>query len=155
MKKFFLPVILLSILVLMMGTLTLLGTSKRIPDTEIGLSKSSVFDEPAPDPTRTNQSEPGDRPLIPRGFPEQPPTVPHGVIESLPITFTENQCVDCHEVDEKEPGEPTPIPRSHYTDLRNAPGVVGDQIVGARYICVSCHVSPGDNEPLVKNAFSQ
>ena len=115
----------------------------------------SVFDTPAPERTKPNLSEPGDLPL-PEHFPELPPVVPHGVKDHLPITLTENACADCHVYQgEKEPGEPTPVPRSHYVDFRNAPGQEQKKLVGARYNCVSCHVSPGSNALLVGNRFAE
>lgn len=138
---------------LMVGSLLAQGETKGVPDTQIGLSKASVFDAPAPPAILWNTSEPGDLALPPRGAPEEPPVVPHGLAEFLPILLDENQCVDCHAVEAKEPGEPTPIPPSHYEDLRRAPGAHGDAVAGARYNCVACHVSPGDNELLVENIW--
>lgn len=139
---------------LFMGMLAPDDTSTGSADSQIGLSKTSVFDVPAPDVEKKNESEPGDRPLLERSSAVAAPLIPHGVAEFLPITLTDNQCADCHEVDEeKEAGEPTPAPRSHYIDLRNTPDDVLDTIVGARYNCMSCHVSPGDNEPLTANTF--
>jgi cytochrome c-type protein NapB len=128
---------------------------KGIPDSKISLSKVSVFDTPAPEKVKPNDSEPGDRPVIPAPFPDYPPSVPHGIVEFLPITFDDNQCIDCHDVEEKEEGEPTPIPRSHYVDLRDAPDSEQEQLVGARYNCASCHVSPGANALLIGNSFSK
>jgi len=55
----------------------------------------------------------------------------------------------------KKPGEPTPLPASHYTDLRNAPGKVGDTVTGARWVCTSCHVPQTDAKPLVGNRFTR
>ncbi len=131
------------------------GSTSKTADTELGLSKGSVFDVPAPEPIQRNVSEPGDEPLIPRGFPEQPPAIPHGIDEFLPILLQDNQCMDCHAVEEKVEGEATPIPRSHYVDLRNAPEEAGDEPVGARHLCLSCHASPGGNAPLVGNTFGE
>jgi len=54
---------------------------------------------------------------------------------------------------DKKQGDPTPIPPSHYTDYRNAPDRVGDQVVGARYVCVSCHAAKTDAPNLVGNRF--
>jgi cytochrome c-type protein NapB len=129
--------------------------TKSTPDTDIGLSKTSVFDTPAPDSTRANLSEPGDRPGVPGESSVHPSPIPHGIADFLPITLADNQCIGCHAVEEKEPGEPTPIPPSHYTDLRHAPGEAGDEIAGARYNCLGCHVSPGENEPLVGNTAGE
>ncbi len=67
----------------------------------------------------------------------------------------ENLCLDCHQVliEDASEGDPTPIPASHYVDLRNAPKERQNTIVGARYNCVSCHVTPGGNPPLTANTF--
>jgi cytochrome c-type protein NapB len=127
--------------------------STAVSAEELGLSKTSVFDTPAPAATAVNTSDPGDRPTVAPEFPQQPPVIPHGILDFLPVSFDENECMDCHAIDEKEPGEPTPIPPSHYVDLRNAPNSQSDELAGARYLCISCHVSPGDNEPLVQNDF--
>jgi nitrate reductase cytochrome c-type subunit len=152
MKTVF-TIVFIAALALVVGSIV--ADKAGVPDTEIGLSKTSVFDIASPPATLHNESEPGDDVLIPRGFPEQPSQIPHGVLEFLPITFDDNQCVDCHAVEKKEPGEPTPIPPSHYTDLRHAPGKIGEELVGARYNCLSCHVSPGGNAPLVGNSFGR
>jgi nitrate reductase cytochrome c-type subunit len=32
-------------------------------------------------------------------------------------------------------------------DLRNSPGVVGDAVTGARFVCTSCHVEMTDERP--------
>lgn len=142
--------------ILFMGMLGPKDPPEGIADSQMGLSKTSVFDIPVPDIERQNKSEPGDRPLLERGSPEEPALIPHGVTEYLPITLAENQCMDCHaEEEEKIAGEPTPVPRSHYVDLRNAPNEVLVNVVGARYNCVSCHVSPGDNPPLTTNTFGR
>jgi cytochrome c-type protein NapB len=136
---------------LVVGSLLAQGEGKK--DNELGLSKSSVFDTPAPEPILWNTSEPGELALPPRDNPEFPPVIPHGVAEFLPITFNDNQCVDCHEVEQKEEGEATPIPESHFEDLRRARGTIGENISGARYNCMGCHVTPGQNEPLVGNSY--
>jgi nitrate reductase cytochrome c-type subunit len=50
-------------------------------------------------------------------------------------------------------GMPTPIPESHYTDLRHKPDTVREQIVEARYVCTQCHVAQANVEALVENSF--
>ena len=127
--------------------------SGPIADTELGLSKGSVFDVPAPPAVKTNESNPGEAPLLPRPYVIAPPRVPHGVADFLPITQKQNACLDCHAVKEKKQGDPTPIPPSHYTDYRNAPDRVGGQVAGARYVCVSCHAAKTDAPDLVGNRF--
>jgi nitrate reductase (cytochrome), electron transfer subunit len=124
-----------------------------IPDGQIGLAKGSVFDVPTPPVVTPEASSPGERPPLPRPYLIAPPRIPHAVADFLPITPKENACIDCHAVKERKPGDPTPIPPTHYTDYRNAPDRIGDRPVGARYVCVSCHVGRTDAPALVDNRF--
>ncbi len=125
-----------------------------ISDVQIGLSKVDVRDVPDPDPVADDTSEPGERGVLPRVFEGAPPTISHTASDYLPITRDENLCLDCHMIDgEKEEGLPTPIPASHYTDLRNAPSEVGTAVVGARYACTTCHVPQTEASPLVGSRF--
>jgi cytochrome c-type protein NapB len=126
-----------------------------VPDTSLGLAKSSVFDTPTPPAVKANDSNPGELPVLPRPYVIAPPRIPHAVGDFLPITQKQNACLDCHAVKEKKTGEPTPIPASHYTDFRNAPGRLGGEVVGARYVCVSCHVAKTDAPDLVGNRFGR
>lgn len=119
-----------------------------VPDAALGLSKGSVFDVPAPPAVKTNQSAPGELPVLPRMYSIAPPRIPHAIDDFLPITQKQSSCVDCHAVKEKKPGEPTPIPASHYVDLRRAPGKAGQQVSGARWVCTACHVPRTEAQPL-------
>lgn len=124
-----------------------------IPDTELGLSKTSVFEAAEPAVVVENDSEPGERPAVEPSFEGFPTPIPHGVADFLPITRDDNMCLDCHMVEEKVEGEATPVPASHYVDLRNAPEETRDEPAGARYICTACHVAQTDATPLVANTF--
>lgn len=128
---------------------------QAIPDQNLGLSRGSVFDVPSPDPVSENQTGPGEKPSLPRAYPGAPAIIPHGVADALPITREQNLCLGCHLVKEKVKGEPTPVPRSHFIDLRNNPGRVGEEVAGARYDCMACHVPLTDATPLVKNRFQK
>ncbi len=134
-------------------SVTFPAPSGPIADAELGLSKGSVFDVPAPPAVKAGESSPGEAPLLPRPYVIAPPRVPHAVADFLPITQKQNACLDCHAVKEKKQGDPTPIPPSHYTDYRNAPDRVGAQPAGARYVCVSCHAARTDAPNLVGNRF--
>ena len=122
-----------------------------IPDADLGLSKGSVFEVPAPPAVKPNDTAPGELPVLARPYPIAPPRIPHGIEAFLPITSSQNSCLDCHSVKERKSGEPTPIPASHYTDYRNAPDKPGGEVVGARRVCVACHVPLTDAKPLVGN----
>ena len=69
------------------------------------------------------------------------------------ITRQENLCVDCHHIEESSEGEPTPIPKDHFIDYRNAPTAVRETVSGARHNCTTCHVRRTGNQPLVGNLF--
>lgn len=152
------------LLALLGGFLGAQTSDQGIPDRELGLSKASVFDTPAPSAVHENESVPGDLPVMARMFQGAPPSIPHGVADFLPITPSQNLCIDCHfvepdDLDEVAEGDPTPLPISHLTDLRNPAEKSGEEgedeeddeeeVVGARWICVTCHVATTDAAPLV------
>jgi cytochrome c-type protein NapB len=126
-----------------------------IPDDDIGLSKVDVRDTAVPEPFPHNGSDPGDQPTMSPAYQGSPPIIPHGIDDFLPITPSENMCIDCHQVEEKVTGEPTPIPPSHFVDQRNAPDTTRDVVAGARYRCVACHALHQDARPLVQNDFTE
>ncbi len=136
-----------------LAALSLGAAPQRVPEAKMGLAKGSPSDVLAPPRVKENDSAPGDRPVRPRAYPGAPPAIPHGISDFLPITKDQNACVDCHAVATKKKGEPTPIPASHYVDLRNAPGKRQEKVVGARYVCTACHVPQQDVTPLVKSPF--
>jgi len=143
------------LMLLLAATLGCAGApAESVPDEQIGLSYGEIDHVAVPDPVTENLSEPGELPRVARAFPEAPPEIPHGISDFLPIVRDENLCLDCHgAVEEKVEGEPTPLPPSHRTDLRNDPSAVRDEVVGARYVCTSCHVPSNDVSPLVENRF--
>jgi cytochrome c-type protein NapB len=136
-----------------LAALALGAAPKPIPEAKIGLARGGPAEVLVPPAVKENESAPGDRPLRARAYPGAAPAVPHGVADHLPITKDQNACVDCHAVAEKKKGEPTPIPASHYTDLRNAPEKRQEKVVGARWVCTACHVPQHDVAPLVKSPF--
>ena len=133
---------------------------RSVEDSELGLDKNSVFATPEPLVTTIDAGEPGDNTNIDAYFEGAPPPIPHLVEEFLPIRIGDNQCLDCHDDTSMigkpvEAGDPTPIPATHYTDLRRNPQDVTDALIGARYVCVQCHVPQHDATPLVQNTYEQ
>jgi cytochrome c-type protein NapB len=126
-------------------------------DSELGLSKESVFETPQPIVARDSGGDPGENAPLAVYFEEGiPPMIPHSIEDMLPIRADENLCVDCHDVpeaigEEVAEGDPTPIPVTHYVDWRHDPSKVGEEVVGARWVCVQCHAPQTDAEPLVVN----
>jgi cytochrome c-type protein NapB len=149
-------VIIVAALALTLGGAAVAGDA--ISDLNMGLSKTSVFDTPAPQHADPSGSEPGNARILPRAFLGAPPLIGHEVASSLPILSSENKCIDCHDEQgewgmEIGKGDPIPMPRSHYTDLRADDGVVHEQVVGARYNCLQCHAPQANVKPLVANTF--
>jgi len=121
-----------------------------VPDTELGLSKTSVFEVVAPDPVIWPGGIPGSNERFARSNPEFPPMIPHDTADHLPITVEDNVCIECHT--DAEPDDKTPrIPDSHYIDLRRDPGKVTKIVQGVRYQCMSCHAPQSGALPLVGN----
>lgn len=129
-----------------------------ISDSDMGLSHTSVFETPEPDAFAYSSAFPGASDALDRSFPQAPPQIPHSVEGLLPINASANSCKGCHDQPgrigtEKMKGLPTPMPASHYTDLRRAPDQVTGKMIGARYICTQCHAPQADVKPLVENKF--
>jgi cytochrome c-type protein NapB len=128
--------------------------TKPVQDRDLGLSKASVFDVPAPPAFKDEASGPGEAPLPKRINKEYPPVIPHSITDCVPITQASNLCLDCHAVaGPKKKGEPTPVPASHYTDYRRAPEAKGKHVSGARFVCLSCHVPRTDAPALVGSSY--
>jgi len=148
----------------LLGVITLISTNgfaeegNAISDEELGLSKTSVREEVAPVAYNFNPRPPGTNETLPRAYLNAPPQIPHNIDRLTPVTMKSNQCRGCHDKPQmwgmaKRKGLPTPIPQSHYTDLRRDPGTVTSKLIGARFVCTQCHVPQASTEPLVQNIF--
>lgn len=131
---------------------------QTIQSNDTGLSKGSVFDTPTPPVYHYGTAAPGTSKVLPRAYLNAPPQVPHDISDFLPITVQNNMCINCHNVKDqwgkkREKGTPTPLPPSHYTDQRNAPGKVTDNVINARFNCNQCHVPQTNAPALVENSF--
>ncbi len=128
-----------------------------VADEDLGLSKSTVFDTPTPEAFDYSDSAPGSGQTLPRAYTGAPPQIPHSVQALLPVTARNNACIGCHNNPamwgQKRQGVPTPMPPSHYTDTRNAPGETTKKLIGARFVCTQCHVPQASVKPLVDNTF--
>ncbi len=129
-----------------------------IADSELGLERTSVFTTPAPIVALAAGKETGENVHLGAYAEGIPPLISHTIEDQLPILISNNACLECHNEptligEDIAPDEPTPMPVSHYTDLRTAPDRVTDQLVGARYVCTQCHAAQTDAVPLVKNSY--
>jgi cytochrome c-type protein NapB len=122
----------------------------------MGLSKTSVFDNPSPESFSYSGSSPGSNQTLPLAYAGAPPQIPHNIENFVPVTTENNQCVACHNtpdlIGQKSKGRPTPMPESHYTDLRRTPGKVTKEVTGSRYVCTQCHAPQAEVDPLVENS---
>lgn len=129
-----------------------------VDDSDIGLSKTSVFDSPEPevfvyDDTRARYST-----SMARAFPGAPPQVPHEVESMLPITLDDNQCLECHDRPDEIGGEAgrggKPMDKMHYSQAGAEGSEDGWLLSGMRYNCNQCHVPQAGVAPLVENSFA-
>ena len=145
-------------IILMTTGVSLSFAGTAIQTNDMGLSKTSVFDTPTPKVYHYDKTVPGESKVLPRAYLNAPPQVSHDISDFLPITAESNMCVACHNLKVQwgkkiKKGDATPIPPSHYTDLRNAPAKVTENLVNARYNCTQCHVPQTDAPALVENTF--
>lgn len=96
-------------------------------------------------------ADPGDSELIARAFENAPPVIPHNVEGLLPITIDENQCAGCHLPDAAADVGATPVPASHFYDIRRDRQL--PDLNPANYNCTQCHTSWVDDGDLIENRF--
>jgi cytochrome c-type protein NapB len=127
------------------------ATPATVPDSEIGLAPGTAFEQPEQAPIAYNRVDPGESELRARPNAEFPPPIPHSIEDFDAITLAENPCLECHDPEiAPDMGAPA-VPASHQVDLRHTPDVTGEEPVGARWVCTSCHVAQTNTKPLVAN----
>ena len=123
-----------------------------ISDDAIGLSRTSVFDDPAPDIFAYSDKEPSSGGVLPRSFEGAPPQVPHKIEAFLPIKAGKNMCIVCHDrpsmMGKKVKGIATAMPESHYTKVEER-----WERANARFNCTQCHTPQAGVSDLVSNTF--
>lgn len=111
-------------------------------------------------------SEAGESKLIDRAFPDAPPQIPHTVVDMLPITANDNECVDCHHPDNVASKADLPLPKSHFSRPVMGSGGEGNpmvwvvkgyedakDVVGSRYDCTICHTPQATNVDTPSSKF--
>lgn len=127
-------------------------SDQPIPDDALGLSKTSVYDDPAPAVVDYSAPDAGSSKRVPASYHTAPPMISHSVEGMIPITLEANLCRDCHvnpdlvgkRVDK---GVPTPAPVSHYVNVK-----AGELFMG-RYNCTQCHAPQANVKVLVDSTF--
>jgi nitrate reductase cytochrome c-type subunit len=112
------------------------------------------------------EDEAGESQLLARAFPGAPPMISHTVVDMLPITATDNECLECHHPDNVASAEDAPLPESHFERAVMARGKKSDpmvwvvasyqkavDVVGSRYNCVMCHTPQATNVKTPKSSF--
>lgn len=128
---------------------------QAIPDDDLGLSKTSVFDVPAPAVFEYGSKDPGTvGKRMARSYNTAPPMIPHTTKDMVPITRDFNLCKDCHVVPDMigqkiTQGVPVPAPVSHYSDVKK-----GELYMG-RWNCTQCHREQANVNALVVNTFKK
>jgi len=123
-------------------------------DNQMGLSKTSVYDDPSPDVFDYPATKPAAAMPLPRAYSGAPPQVPHKIDGYLPIKSGKNQCLGCHDDPDmigkaRGKGIATPMPQSHYHKADNG----SLQFSDTRYVCVQCHTPQAEVKELVGNTF--
>lgn len=149
-------IVLTSIVLLAAGGLAVAAENGGIDALNMGLSKTSVFDTPTPEPFSYSDTKAGKSKVLPRAYPGIPPQIPHKIDTYLPITVEDNQCLDCHDKPNligKKDTSKSPMSRAHYVDLRGSGDEMQGEVVGARFNCTQCHVPQSGAPALVENTF--
>ena len=102
--------------------------------------------DPAPAPKEYAGKRPGTQPVVARTFSTQPPVIPHAVDNFDEVTLTENQCLDCHSLDNYVKKNAPKLGDSHFVAATKA-------FDTSRHNCTACHVPQVDAPALVENKF--
>ena len=112
------------------------------------------------------ETEAGESVTFDRAFPDAPPQISHSVEDMLPITWDNNECLECHHPDNAASEEDAPIPATHFERPVMAKGGKADSMVwvvkryekakdvaGSRYTCDMCHTPQAENVDTPATSF--
>jgi cytochrome c-type protein NapB len=143
------------ILASLLGILVASGcaVSQSYKEEELGLRKVDLYSEKTvvAESTAYSSVAAGESKVFERSFENAPPMIPHDVEGMLDMTKESNACTGCHLPEVAEAVKATPIPKSHFFDMRTQK--VLTEMSQARYNCNACHAPQSNNQPLVKNEF--
>ena len=145
-----------------------------VTEESLGLRKTDLYSEDTTtgDETKYGADAAGTSKRFERAFQDAPPMIPHDVADFLPITMSNNQCTGCHMPEVAEAVGATPIPASHFLDMRPHHKFDGkqftktadvmknetsvkkvDALVGSRFNCSLCHAPQSTGALAVENTF--
>lgn len=84
-----------------------------------------------------------------RGWPEQPPTIPH-TTDGYQVDRNFNRCMSCHARANAERFQAPMVSVTHFMDRD---GQVLAQLSARRYFCTQCHVPQTDARLLIENDY--
>lgn len=121
---------------------------------ELGIRKQSLYSEEKekPDHGEYSKTEPGKSKRIERAFENSPPLIPHDLTGMLPVSETNNSCLNCHMPEHAKALGATALPKSHFFDMETGKDLKGS-LDGNRYPCMECHVPQVNIPETIKNTF--
>jgi len=145
-----------------------------ITEESLGLRKTDLYTESGTSASKTEYRTAGagssDR--IQRAYQDAPPMIPHDVSGFLPITKGNNACVGCHAPEVAPAMGATPLPASHFLDMRPKHKFDGKMFTKsidnyknetdvkklthlsqARFNCSQCHAPQSQGNLAVENTF--
>jgi cytochrome c-type protein NapB len=126
-------------------------TLPAVTDDELSYRHEPLLDDSGTPATVFDAPDPGDSQVAARAFENAPPVIPHNTDGLLPITGDENSCTDCHLPEEAADVGATPVPPSHFYDMRRDKQL--DSLNPANYNCTLCHAPQANTGELVENTF--
>lgn len=145
-----------------------------ITETSLGLRKTDLYTESGTIASKTEYrtAGAGSSDKIARAFQDAPPMIPHDVSGFVPIKASDNACTGCHMPEIAPAMGATPIPPSHFLDMRPHHKLVGedfsksidnmknetdvkkiDHLSSARFNCTQCHAPQSEGNLAVENTF--
>ena len=145
-----------------------------IHENSLGYREASLYNEKnegVPE-VNYNSAAPGTSNKIQRAFQDAPPMIPHDTTGMLPIQKDNNQCLQCHMPDVASAMGATPIPESHFLNMRPVNKIVDGKLVNGvnnlknqisikkqktvylgRFNCSQCHAPQSDAKLITENKF--
>jgi len=145
-----------------------------ITEASLGLRTTDLYSETSTVAAKTEYraADAGTAKKINRAFQDAPPMIPHDVSGFLPIKTGNNACMGCHEPAVAPAMGATPIPPSHFLNMRPDNKVVNGtfqkevdnyqnktsikkltQVSHARFNCSQCHTPQSEGNLAVENTF--
>lgn len=156
------------------GASSQVAAKATITEESLGLRKTDLYSENSTSAAKTEYRTEGagSSKKINRAFQDAPPMIPHDVSGFLPITRGNNACIGCHAPEVAPAMGATPLPASHFLDMRPHHKLVGQDFTKtvdnyknetsvktlthlsqARFNCSQCHAPQSQGNLAVENTF--